>query len=343
MSATSPARLVLGVDGGSSKTVALVADTEGCVLGSGRAGNADIYVNAQAIEEVAAAITAALDSAGAKPADLAAAALSLVGADWPEDFDLWRGALGRLGLGHLEPGRALIVNDAIGALTAGAPDGPAMVVVCGTGTATGARGPTGREWHSSFWQRTQGGKEIGERALDAVYLAELGIGPPTIMTDAMLTHFDVSSVENVLHGFTKRVDHWRRRAADLAPLILDAAAAGDETARSIVLGQAEALAGYAIAGARLVGLDRQPARLVLAGGVFRHPSRLMPDHLVACIRAALPMVGIEVVTEAPEPVVGATLLALGALGLRPVEPLRDRLRVTCPPVGFFHTAGGRAA
>ena len=330
------ASLALGVDGGASKTVAIVVDRDGRVLGAGRAGNADIYQTSRAVEAVAAATAAALRAAGAEASDLGAAALSLVGADWPEDFAHWRAAMGGLGLGHLAPDRARVVNDAIGALAAGAPEeGPAVAVVCGTGCAVGARGPDGRLWHTSFWQRTQGGAEIARRALDAVYLADLGIGPATALRAAALRHFRARDVEDLLHIFTGRSRARPASVAGLAPLVLDAAAAGDAAAREIARTHADALGRYGLAAARRVGIGAR-ARLVLAGGVFRHSSRLMAERVTATMQGAMP--DLAVVDGAPEPVAGAALLALGAMGVRPGEPEHERLRATLPSGGFFGTA-----
>ena len=88
--------LLLGVDGGNTKTVAVVVEADGTVMGSGRGGCGDIH-NASspepALAEIVRATTAALDSAGATAADLAAAAFSLAGADWPEDFPFLRSEL----------------------------------------------------------------------------------------------------------------------------------------------------------------------------------------------------------------------------------------------------------
>ena len=59
---------VVGVDGGNTKTIALVATIDGTVVGAGRAGCADIYAwpaAASAIEQVVAAAEAALSAAGA--------------------------------------------------------------------------------------------------------------------------------------------------------------------------------------------------------------------------------------------------------------------------------------
>ena len=95
--------LLLGVDGGNSKTVALVARLDGTIVGAGRSGTTDIY-NAPSVDaalaELVRAVESALAAAGATASDLRASAFSQAGVDWPEDFELFRRELpGRLGLG----------------------------------------------------------------------------------------------------------------------------------------------------------------------------------------------------------------------------------------------------
>lgn len=70
---------------------------------------------------------------------------------------------------------------------------------------------------------------------------------------------------------------------------------------------------YALAAARQVGLGGEAFDLVLAGGVFGHPSSLLPDHVTARVRREHPRV--RPVRPALEPVAGAILLALDAVGL----------------------------
>src|SRR5712691_2248936 len=142
---------LLGVDGGNTKCVALVARRDGTIVGAGRAGCSDIYAvddPATALAEIDLAVSSALASAGASTDDVEAAGFSLAGADWPEDHDFLRDELSRRlpRVGHLE-----VVNDALGALRAGASDGVGLAVVCGTGGCVGARSPDGRAWHSSWW------------------------------------------------------------------------------------------------------------------------------------------------------------------------------------------------
>ncbi|NDV01332.1 BadF/BadG/BcrA/BcrD ATPase family protein [Pseudoroseicyclus tamaricis] len=327
---------VLAVDGGASKTIALVVARDGTVLGHGRAGNADIYQTPDAVAHVRSASTDALSRAGLAAEELAGAAFSLVGADWPEDISHWRASLPGLGLGHLQAERVTIVNDALGALAAGAPEGPAIAVVLGTGCAIGARGPEGEMWHSSFWQRTQGGGELAERALDAVYLADLGIAPPTALTARALAHFGMASVEDLLHAFTGRLTPPPKPLPGFAPHVLDAAAEGDAAALDLAERHADALIGYARAAARKVGIGPGDApRIVLAGGVFRHPARLIPARLVAALSADLP--GAEVVADVPEPVAGVAALALTAAGTAPGGAVAARLVATLPDHDVFHT------
>ena len=83
--------LVLGVDAGNSKTVALVAEPGGSIIGWGRAlGCADIYAapSVAAIQHiVSTAVTEALVNASATAADLSVATFAMAGADWPEDIE----------------------------------------------------------------------------------------------------------------------------------------------------------------------------------------------------------------------------------------------------------------
>jgi N-acetylglucosamine kinase-like BadF-type ATPase len=325
---------VLGVDGGNTKTLALVARSDGAILGTGRAGCGDIYGAASpaaAIAEVESAVNRALMEANIHPVRLSASVFSLAGADWPEDFKLLEDAMRVRRYGK----DILVVNDAMGALRAGSPDGAGVVVACGTGAAIGARHPDGRIWHSSFWQEPQGADELGSRALRAVYRAELGIDPPTRLTERILAAYGARSVEEILHSMTARDIPWPQPRRHLVRPLFDAADAGDPTARRIVISHGKALGDYAIVAARKVGLLETPFTLVLAGGVLRHPSPLLRDALVERVQ--------EIASEARaiqsrfEPAAGAVLLALEQARIKADDALLERLEKTLPGATFFAT------
>lgn len=327
--------LILGVDGGNTKTIAIVATTSGQILGAGRAGRSDIYntpTEEDALQEIARAVEQALQAADATAADLEVGAFSMAGADWPEDVDLLRRGMTRFGFGR----NVVIANDAIGALRAGTPDGIGVAITCGTGIAIGARNHDGREWYLGNWTVAIGGYELGKQALVAIYEAHLGLGPQTSLTTGVLNFFDADSAENVLHYCTARNTdrHWSHQAK-LAPILLDEAANGDAVALGIVEEAGKRDARVAAMAARSVGLDGETFRLVLSGGVLRHPSQLLSKAICRHVSSEMP--GAIVCSGGPEPVIGAVMMARDALGLAPDEEVQTRLERGTPGSWLFAT------
>jgi N-acetylglucosamine kinase-like BadF-type ATPase len=327
---------VLGVDGGNTKTIALVARLDGSIVGAGRGGCSDIYTDpdpAVPLSEAERAVRGALEMAGVDAMSLAVGAFSMAGADWPEDFSLIEAAMQARGLGR----RIIVVNDAVGALWGGSAGDPAVVVACGTGAATASRAADGRVWHSSWWQEPQGAYHLGLKALNAAYRAELGIDPPTALAAPVLRHFEQESVEGVLHLFNTRgqAQPASAKVSQLSRVLLDAACGGDPAARAIVLEHGTALGDYAIAAARQVGIEGTAFTLALAAGVFRHECKLLAEALIARVRATSP--GVVPVYSRFEPAVGAVLVALQAAGVAPGEEVLARLAATLPEASLFAT------
>ncbi len=327
------AGLVLGVDGGNTKTVALVADREGRVQGAGRAGDSNIYSTTSpeaAVAEIEAAAASALEAADADSAAVEVAVFSLSGADWQEDIDDLEAALVPL----FPAATVVVVNDAVGALWSGAPDGIGVSIVCGTGGCVAARAANGRSWHSGWWALHTGAWAMGETALQAVYAAELGFAPTTSLRARALEVFGCSTIEEVLHAFTHRGGRHPYDTSLLAPGILAEAQAGDEIARRIVIDQGAKLGAYARAGARTVGLAGNRYPLVLLGGVLRGAgSELLTAEIAAAVPDGIP------VSAGLEPVAGALLMALDCAGVAvDISHLRDRL----PAAELFETITARA-
>lgn len=323
--------VVLGVDGGGTKTIAVLSDLSGQVLGCGRAGSCDIYSHPRAEHEVELAVERACAGAGLDPSAIGTAVYSLAGADWPEDFDHWRRVLEDRRLGA----EIRIINDAIGVLNSDLPEGNAVVVVCGTGAGIGSRNSAGDTWHSSFWQLTQGGIELTEKALHAVYRADLRIDPPTSLTRPVLDHYRAGSVEDLLHKFKGPLHARPTDRAGLVPILFQEADRRDAAALGILQRHGEALAEFAVAAARKVGIMEGPFHLLLTGGVFRNASPALRHHLLARMheRGAR----FSVVEGRSEPVKGAVMAALRT-HIGPISPaISDTLDRTLPPASFFHT------
>jgi N-acetylglucosamine kinase-like BadF-type ATPase len=327
--------LLLGVDGGSTKTVAIVADAAGQVLGAGRSGSSDIHAVAEpdvAIDRVADAARQALETAGLEGGDLAQGAFGLCGADWPEDMALYRdGLTARLGLRRTP----IVVNDAMGALRVGTPDGVGVSLVIGTGGAIGARGPTGAAWYSGMRLEASGAVHLGKLAYARLIRGTYGGGPVPGFQEAALATHGVESVEALVKAITARGSGTGERGiARLAPVILEAGHLGDPMARAAIEEHAAMLAGYVRAAAIRVGFpDPAEATLVVTGGVLRHRCTDLLTGIVSRWG------GQHLVRPDAEPVYGVVLLAADEMGAR-TDP--DSLRASGPGEAFFGTLDGAA-
>jgi N-acetylglucosamine kinase-like BadF-type ATPase len=314
-------RLLLGVDAGNTKTVALVVTENGAVLGSGRGRCGDIHNAAgpaAAVDQIVAASNAALVAAGVGAGDLAAAGFSLAGADWPEDFAYLVGELRqRLAL----PADPEVVNDAVGGLRSGSEDMIGVSVVIGTHVAIAGRNASGDLFHLGFWPDSTGAHALGSQGLAAIWRHMLGLGPETSLVGRALARWDASDPEELLHLLTRIGAPEDTQAARFADAVLDEADAGDAVAATIVETVAGRMGDYAQVCAERTGQLGAPFPLVLCGSVLRHPSPLLRSALLARVPDGRP------VYPDVEPVAGAVLLAADRIGARPDV---SQLRVPLP-------------
>ncbi len=322
---TPAAGWYLGVDAGNSKTVAVVADTRGTILGYGRAGRGDIYDPAgesHAVGEVRAALDAALAAAAGRTGSsgpVLHTAFCLAGIDWGRDLEYWETTL----RGELNwPGSWSIRNDGFALLRAGAPSGVGVALSAGTGAAVAGRGPesgggSASEWSASWWiTHPIGGHALGSEALDAVVRAELGLGERTALTGALLETYGRPHVSDLLEAFTGRQGLGMTGFARAARTVLDVAGRGDPVARRIVEGQGRWYAAYAEVAADRVGIDTSATfDVVLGGSVLRSERPELREATIAALAERLPA-AVAVVADRP-PALGALLqgLAEGLGGL----------------------------
>jgi N-acetylglucosamine kinase-like BadF-type ATPase len=314
-------RRFLAVDAGNSKTVALVTDDEGTVLGRGRGGRGDIYGAATVDDALAAvfdAVAAALSAAGIGAADVDSAAFRLAGVDYPEDAEFWGGHV-RSRLAGLS--RWSIKNDGFASLRLLDGSGVAVSITVGTGPAVAARSQDGREECSGWFVFDDlGGGGLGNSALAAVVRAWMGDAPATSLTDAMTTLYGVADAWELRHEFTRRFG--ARPGTELwkaARVVLSAADAGDEVAVGIIETQARAFVRYAQWCARRVGVDLTSGELpvLLNGSVAASQSAAMRDALTAELHRVAPAAAVTVASASPLSGVVLDALAEGGVEIGP--------------------------
>ena len=326
------ADLVLGVDGGKSKTVCLIARGEEGVIGAGRAGSSDKYdvPLEQALDAVVEAARAAAEQAGVS-LPVQAGCFGLAGADWPEDFAELEHGLKARNLAK----QVLVKNDMHIALHANTDYG--VVVSAGTHTAAAIRTPDGREWHAGWFAvEGPGGVTAGHKVLWAVFRAYDGRGAQTALTDLVLAATGASDPLELLRAHSEgRVD--TAYLARLAPLVFQAHYRfGDQVAAEIIMELGEDMARWATGLLARFNLLHADVPVILTGGLFKGEGTLLLDTVTMRIHALAPKAQIRLAQR--EPVIGAVLYAYEMLGYSVGPLLMEALERTLPDADFFRTA-----
>ena len=138
--------VLVGVDGGGTKTDVVVTDLTGRELaGTTTSGTNHENVGVQAVADtLQAAITELLDDVGVRPAEVSMSVFGLAGADWDSDERTLTAALGQIGLG----GVIRVVNDSAIALRAGCSAPWGIVSSVGTGTVTAGVNRSGERFRT---------------------------------------------------------------------------------------------------------------------------------------------------------------------------------------------------
>jgi N-acetylmuramic acid 6-phosphate etherase len=305
--ASEPDDLILGFDGGATGTVALLAEPNAHggwrVIGRGEAGpsNQRAVGKVAALAALDAATNSAFAAAGRSRRPARAACLGLAGAGRPDDQQVIRDWAARAKLAATVD----VVADAALLPAAGTPEGWGVAVVAGTGSMAFARAPDGRTARAGGWGALMGdegsGYAIAAAGLKAVARAADGRDPATALTELLLTVLGISRPEELI----ATVAHDRAAVAALAPVVLDAAAAGDAVADDIVRTAAAELASAAAAAARQLALG--PAvPVALAGGLLLESADYRRRFLAALAGCGLTADPVAVVAEPAE---GAVRLA----------------------------------
>jgi N-acetylglucosamine kinase-like BadF-type ATPase len=299
--------LIIGADGGNTKTVAMVCDPEqGVVRGVGR-GNSSNW-EGMGYEKAAAVITEvaeqALGKAGASRAEVVRLHAGLAGVDWPEDEVRMREALQSLGWRS----EITLENDAFSAVRVTAPNGCGIGVTAGTGVASGIIRPDGSKYFYGAFTDLGGGRDIDPRTLQAVIRAEDGRGPATQLTAALLEatgHATVTDLVYAIHRKGRRPPHGALRR-----VLFTTAAAGDAVAVEIVTRFAGELALCATNLIRRFGLERKCEAVVAAGSLFQRTGPLLFDRFREALAKGAPQAE-PILSEQP-PLMGAVRGALSA-------------------------------
>ncbi len=307
---------VIGIDGGGTKTAALLADMNGAVLAEATGGPSNFQMIGvdKAAEVLLGLVVDCLRKVQGEFEDIACVVAGLTGAGRQTDKDRMREGLrfyadqnGR------KLGLTIIESDARIALEGAFAGKPGIILIAGTGSIAFAKDVEGVIHRVGGWGRTLGdegsGYAIGRNGLNAVTNDLDGRGRHTKLTTLVAERFGLVNQERIIAAvYRENFD-----IASIAPLVLEAASKRDPVCVSLVRAAAVELSAHVRAMIpRVNSLRRKknqkiPLSLIgsLAGG-----NNLLSKTLRRQISATLKQ--IAVISPKSSPPYGAVLMALEA-------------------------------
>ena len=308
----------LGVDGGASKTAALVTDETGKSLGTGIAGPSNhLRVGIEtAARNIERAVNKAVVAADVATREIVWAYCGIAGADHPAHRQEIVDSLEIF----FPRSNFTVDTDARIALTGAVGFGAGVVVIAGTGSVAFGRNEAGEEARAGGWGPIIGdegsGYFVARTGLTAILRAFDGRGKPTAMTERLRSeyHLEPRDLPRAIYATTTHADD----VARYAKLVFDAADAGDAVARSIVDLAAQQLASCVLAVARRLKLVDATFPVAYVGGVYN-----AGEVLHAPRREAIAAEAVKATVQPPlhTPVEGAAQMAIrAAQSPRPQRP-----------------------
>ena len=302
--------LLVAVDGGQTSTKALVARMDGSVLAQGRGGPSDHFHGPDGVEKnrraLHEAIASALSAAAVDGNDVAAVGLGLTGA--PPQGE--QGPIvDKIVREILPQATVTVVPDYVTNLAGASGGTPGVVVIAGGGSIGYGVTSDGREALAGGFGYLLGDEgsafDIGLQAIAAACRAEDRRGEPTTMRDAVLGHFDISTMRTIPR-IVYKAGFSRERISLLAPAVAAAARNDDPAACRIMTRAGEELASTTLGVIRQLYRPGASVSVYLTGGAFRAGETLLGPYR-SVLSEGWPVA--EVRQPLFPPVVGGLILA----------------------------------
>lgn len=327
---------IVGVDGGGTKTVAVVTDTWLESIGIGISGPSNYHIVGLdfAKKQIKEAIASAIRSISAEVKEFVVACLGLSGVGRQSDRELILPVVSEI----FNCRNIILKHDAEIALLGATGCQPGVVVIAGTGSIAfgmNYHGDTARSGGWGWLLGDEGGAYyIGHKALISACRSYDGRGEYTQLLPALLTHFrikDLSELVRIIYSANEV-----QAISELAPLVVSLARQGDHIAIQILREAGEELAICASAVIRKLNMMDDEFTLAISGSVFNAgelillPFKRMIHEVANGAKISVPLF---------PPVIGALLIALKELGETFYNNAQNKLKksgwANRPDVGSF--------
>ncbi|MDU0206274.1 MULTISPECIES: N-acetylglucosamine kinase [Paenibacillus] len=315
---------LLAFDGGGTKSIVVLTDREGNVLGQGKAGpcNYQGVGKKKAVREIAHGIREAIldlgiseDLALLPSIEIDCAVFGIAGLDTEYDRKVIMEMVQEtLSLLTIQVGHLLVHNDGLAALLGATEGQPGVLVIAGTGSIVFGINEFGQTGRTGGWGHRVGdegsGYWIGKQAVTAILRMNDGRGEATKLQEWVLPHMGFNHVEE-LFNWVYSADYSVDKLGELSQLVSLAAIAGDHEAKRILSAASEELFVSVRAIIQQLMLTDKPFKLILQGGVLRNIS-LVRKQLISQIEEYAPQA--QIVDMQGEPI--NSIISMGLVYLK---------------------------
>lgn len=299
---------IIGIDGGGTKTVGILATATGQHLARLESGPANYHVVGEAkTQEVLNDIIRELyEKAGVPSASSVRFCLGMAGLGRPADREVIGRICDELGICQ----NRILTHDAHIALVGGIGKQEGVIVISGTGAIVYGINVEGREARASGWGYLLGdegsGYDIAIKGLQAVARAADGRGERTELTNRVLNRLELNEPSDLIRWVHAAS---RDTIAQLAEVVFDTARTADTVAECIVDKAADELVCAAAIVIEQLEFT-EPFDIILSGGNLIHQT-MFADKLRHRFAKIQPEASVQLPKH--EPAYGAVLLARASL------------------------------
>lgn len=304
---------ILGIDGGGTSTVAVIASTEGVILAQSKSGPSNPNTtNRIALKETFVYLFTDLRAKVSK--DVWGQIVHVfAGISGAEHDDMKKVIYDILHDLYEDKSRITVDNDAITALYAGTGGEHGIVQIAGTGSISfgvdseGNRGRVGGWGH--FISENSSGYYIGKCGLAAAFDGYDGAKSETLLVEKFVRHFQVEMLPEIVPHIY-RATNPKQNIADLARLVFTAASEGDIIATSILKRTGRNIGESVIALSKKLFSEKERKaglQVIMVGSIFKQFHWLEAGLNEAIQHLNYPLVFKQVDCE---PVVGAVICGM---------------------------------
>ncbi|MBI2429687.1 MAG: hypothetical protein HYV29_13000 [Ignavibacteriales bacterium] len=305
----------IGMDGGGTKTHALICDSDCEILAEhvGGPSNFQIIGLEKASETIYALMQSCCESVDCSIKDISVVACGLTGAGRTGDQERMTEGLKKYAAKKRTTlNRVIVESDARIALEGAFKGGEGIILIAGTGSIAFGKDAKGKVHRVGGWGRILGdegsGYYLGRSGLTAVTHQLDGRGEQTKLTNMISKKFGLTDQIAIINAVYKNGFD----VASIAPLVLDAASKKDRVCLLIVEQAAVMLAEHVkIASKKIIVSSkakvRSKVKLAFVGGLIANET-LLSDLLRRFIASHIP--SVEIIKPMASPAYGAVIMAM---------------------------------